>query len=65
VPTVLRKINNALIRADQIQHMEGRDGEVQYFAPIVADAEAGFGGPLNTFELIKVHDRSGRGGYSP
>jgi isocitrate lyase len=42
VPTVLRKINNALIRADQIQHMEGRDGEVQYFAPIVADAEAGF-----------------------
>src|SRR5512138_3141939 len=53
VPTVLRKINNALIRADQIQHMEGRDGEVYYFAPIVADAEAGFGGPLNTFELIK------------
>ncbi len=53
VPTVLRKINNALIRADQIQHMEGRDGEVNYFAPIVADAEAGFGGPLNTFELIK------------
>ncbi len=53
VPTVLRKINNALIRADQIQHMEGRDGEVHYFAPIVADAEAGFGGPLNTFELIK------------
>jgi isocitrate lyase len=52
-PTVLRKINNALIRADQIQHMEGRDGEVHYFAPIVADAEAGFGGPLNTFELIK------------
>jgi isocitrate lyase len=52
-PTVLRKINNALIRADQIQHMEGRDGEVHYFAPIIADAEAGFGGPLNTFELIK------------
>ena len=51
--TVLRRINNALIRADQIQHMEGRDGEVHYFAPIVADAEAGFGGPLNTFELIK------------
>jgi isocitrate lyase len=53
VPTVLRKINNALIRADQIQHMEGRDGEVHYFAPIVADAEAGFGGPLNSFELVK------------
>jgi len=51
--TVLRRINNALIRADEIQHMEGRDGEVDYFAPIVGDAEAGFGGPLNTFELIK------------
>jgi isocitrate lyase len=59
VPTVLRKINNALIRADQIQHMEGRDGEVYYFAPIVADAEAGFGGPLNTFELIKAMIEAG------
>jgi isocitrate lyase len=62
VPTVLRKINNALIRADQIQHMEGRDGEVHYFAPIVADAEAGFGGPLNTFELIKSMIESGAAG---
>ncbi len=59
VPTVLRKINNALIRADQIQHMEGRDGEVHYFAPIIADAEAGFGGPLNTFELIKAMIEAG------
>lgn len=42
----------ALIRADQVQHSEGRD-EVDWFVPIVADAEAGFGGPLNTFELIK------------
>ncbi len=62
VPTVLRKINNALIRADQIQHMEGRDGEVYYFAPIVADAEAGFGGPLNTFELIKSMIEAGAAG---
>src|SRR6185503_2415604 len=43
----------ALVRADQIQHMEGRN-DVDWFAPIVADAEAGFGGPLNTFELIKA-----------
>ena len=61
VPTVLRKINNALMRADQIQHMEGRD-DVYYFAPIVADAEAGFGGPLNTFELIKSMIEAGAGG---
>jgi isocitrate lyase len=52
VPTLIRRINNALVRADQIQHMEGQD-DIYYFAPIVADAEAGFGGPLNTFELIK------------
>ena len=61
VPTVLRKINNALMRADQIQHMEGRD-DVYYFAPIIADAEAGFGGPLNTFELIKSMIEAGAGG---
>ena len=52
VPTIIRRINNALMRADQIQHMEGKD-EIHWFAPIIADAEAGFGGPLNTFELIK------------
>ncbi len=53
VPHLIRRINNALIRADQIQHMENENG-VDWFAPIVADAEAGFGGPLNTFELVKA-----------
>ena len=52
VPTVVRRINQALQRADQIQHSEGH-GEVDWFAPIVADGEAGFGGPLNVFELTK------------
>jgi isocitrate lyase len=52
VPNVVRKINNAFQRADQIQHSEGRN-DVHYFAPIVADAEAGFGGNLNAFELMK------------
>ncbi|HEX4924383.1 MAG TPA: isocitrate lyase [Bdellovibrionales bacterium] len=52
VPNVVRKINNAFMRADQIQHSEGRN-DVYYFAPIVADAEAGFGGNLNAFELMK------------
>jgi isocitrate lyase len=51
-PTLIRRINNALMRADQIQHMENND-EIDWFVPIVADAEAGFGGPLNAFELIK------------
>ena len=58
VPNVIRRINNALIRADQIQHMQGRS-DVYWFAPIVADAEAGFGGPLNTFELIKAMIEAG------
>ena len=52
VPTVVKRINNALQRADQIQHMEGK-GEIDFLAPIVADAEAGFGGVLNAFELMK------------
>ena len=52
VPDVVRRINNALMRADQIAHLEG-DNETYWFAPIVADAEAGFGGPLNAFELMK------------
>lgn len=52
VPNVVRRINNALRRADQVQHCEGR-GDTDYFLPIVADAEAGFGGPLNAFELMK------------
>jgi isocitrate lyase len=52
VPSVVKRINNALRRADQIQHLEGRH-DCDYFLPIVADAEAGFGGPLNAFELMK------------
>jgi isocitrate lyase len=50
---VVRKINNALLRADQLQHLHNR-GDIYWFAPIVADIEAGFGGPLNTFELTKA-----------
>ena len=53
VPAVVRKINNALLRADQIQVLENRKNGPYWFAPIVADAEAGFGGPLNAFELMK------------
>jgi isocitrate lyase len=60
-PELVRRINNALVRADQIQHMEGRS-EVDWFAPIVADAEAGFGGPLNTFELTKAMIQAGAAG---
>jgi isocitrate lyase len=57
-PKLISRINNALTRADQIQHMN--DGNQTYwFAPIVADAEAGFGGPLNTFELIKAMIEAG------
>lgn len=53
VPHLIRRINNALTRADQIQHMQNKvNGD--WFVPIIADAEAGFGGPLNTFELIKA-----------
>jgi len=57
-PKVISRINNALTRADQIQHMNGGDG-THWFAPIVADAEAGFGGPLNTYELIKAMIEAG------
>ena len=53
IPAVVRKINNALLRADQIQVLENRKNGPYWFAPIVADAEAGFGGPLNAFELMK------------
>ena len=52
VPSLVRRINNALRRADQIQHAEGGDGPY-WFAPLVADAEAGFGGNLNAYELMK------------
>jgi isocitrate lyase len=52
VPQVVRRINQALQRADQIHHSEGKGG-TDWFVPLVADAEAGFGGPLNAFELMK------------
>lgn len=58
VPNVVRKINNALMRADQIRHLEGKNG-IYWMAPIVADAEAGFGGTLNTFELMKAMIEAG------
>ena len=61
VPTVVRRINNALMRADQIQTMEGKD-DVDWFAPIVADAESGFGGVLNAFELMKAMIEAGAAG---
>ena len=53
VPNLVRRINNALIRADQIHHSEGKNS-INWFAPLVADAEAGFGGVLNAFELTKA-----------
>jgi isocitrate lyase len=58
VPNVVKKINHALQRADQIHHAEGKNG-VHWFAPIVADAEAGFGGNLNAFELMKAMIEAG------
>jgi isocitrate lyase len=61
VPAVVKRINQALQRADQIQHAEGKD-DIDWFAPIVADAEAGFGGPLNVFELTKAMIEAGAAG---
>jgi isocitrate lyase len=61
VPHVVKRINQALQRADQIHHAEGRNG-VNWFAPIVADAEAGFGGALNVFELMKGMIEAGAAG---
>ncbi len=61
VPDVVRRINSALRRADQIQHAEGAS-DTDWFAPIVADAEAGFGGPLNAFELMKSMIEAGVAG---
>lgn len=52
LPHLIKRIQNALIRADQIQHLEGKNA-TDWFVPVIADAEAGFGGPLNTFELVK------------
>jgi isocitrate lyase len=57
-PALARRINNALMRADQIAHAEG-GGETYWLAPIVADAEAGFGGPLNAFEIMKAYIEAG------
>ena len=66
VPTVIKRINNAFARADQIQWQKGGnpgdDGYVDYFAPIVADAEAGFGGVLNAYELMKAMIDAGAAG---
>ena len=61
VPMVVKRINQALQRADQIQHAE-RVGNTYWFAPIVADGEAGFGGPLNVFELTKAMIEAGAAG---
>lgn len=58
VPMLVKKINNTLRRADQIEHAEGHP-ENDYFLPIIADAEAGFGGPLNAFELMKAMIEAG------
>ena len=61
VPAVVRRISNALLRADQIQWSEGTD-ELDWLVPIVADAEAGFGGALNAFELMKAMIEAGAAG---
>jgi len=61
VPMVVKRINNTFQRADQIQWSEGKD-DIDFFAPIVADAEAGFGGVLNAFELMKSMIEAGAAG---
>ena len=61
VPKMVERINNALLRTDQIHHMEG-DSAIDWLAPIIADAEAGFGGNLNAFELMKAMIRAGAAG---
>src|SRR5690606_9554035 len=61
VPALVKRINQALLRADQVEHSEG--GSKRYwFAPIIADAEAGFGGPLNAYELMKAMIEAGAAG---
>ncbi len=62
VPSVVRRINNAFKRADQIQVLDCRESGPYWYAPIVADAEAGFGGPLNAFELMKFMIDAGAAG---
>ncbi len=61
VPDVVKRINNALRRADQIQTLEGK-GDIHWMAPIIADAEAGFGGALNAYELMKAMIEAGAAG---
>jgi isocitrate lyase len=61
VPLVVKRINNALLRADQLNHAEGNDS-IDYLQPILADAEAGFGGVLNAFELMKSMIEAGAAG---
>jgi isocitrate lyase len=61
VPHVVKRINQTLQRADQVYHSEGKN-DIYWFAPIVADAEAGFGGPLNAFELMKAMIEAGAAG---
>ncbi len=58
VPNLARRLNNALTRADQIHHSEGKNG-INWFVPLIADAEAGFGGTLNAFELMKAMIEAG------
>lgn len=57
-PNLVRRINNALLRADQIHHQQGKNG-LYWMAPIIADAESGFGGPLNSYELMKMMIEAG------
>jgi len=61
-PTLVKRINRALLRADQIESAEGKGGSVYWLAPIVADAEAGFGGSLNAYELMKAMIEAGAAG---
>jgi isocitrate lyase len=61
VPALVRRVNNALRRADEIAHLEGRD-DIDWYAPIVADGEAGFGGMLNTYELMRAMIEAGAAG---
>jgi len=62
VPKVVQRVNQALMRADQIQRLETPEQPIDYFAPIMADAEAGFGGNLNAFELMRMMIESGAAG---
>jgi isocitrate lyase len=61
-PSLVRRLNQALLRADQIEHAEGDGAGRHWLAPIVADAEAGFGGPLNAFELMRTMIEAGAAG---